>query len=84
VTNRDEDHRHGEAVPQKPIDYGNSPESVEYPEKPITYGDSRDREESPEHQWVGPESNPAAAGDDDPNADWIGPESNPASGNSDE
>lgn len=45
---------------------------------------STESESEPENgQWIGPESNPAAAGDDEDNAGWIGPESNPASGESD-
>lgn len=76
----DRDKPAGEPAPQKPIDSGGSSDSVKYPEKPIDYGHAPDEEDPPDHQWVGPESNPAAAGDDGSDAGWIGPESNPASG----
>jgi hypothetical protein len=72
VNTRDDHDTHDDPAPQKLIDYGKPP-GQQAPDQP-------DQEE---HRWVGPESNPAAAGDDDTDAGWMGPESNPASGGSD-
>lgn len=88
VNTRDDHDTHDDPAPQKLIDYGDSPEPVKHPHKPIDYGkppeqQAPDQPDQEEHRWVGPESNPAAAGDDDTDAGWMGPESNPASGGSD-
>lgn len=49
--------------------------------EPIQSEPASEDQDTQDGNWVGPDSNPAAAGDE-PDEGWMGPESNPASGSS--